>query len=69
MIYLMRRGKTKYLWLPAIPLIFYSFITSSYILSAPIGLSLDMTIAFIIGGVLTAAIFAASVYRGRKKEI
>jgi carbon starvation protein CstA len=69
MIYLMRHGKTKYLWLPAIPLVFYSFITSTYILSAPIGLSLDMTVAFIIGGVLTAAIFTASIYRGKKKVL
>ena len=67
MIYLMRHGKAKYLWIPAIPLVFYSFITTAYILSEPIGLSLDMTVAFIIGGVLTAAIFAASIYRGRKK--
>ncbi len=67
MIYLMRHGKTKYLWIPAIPLVFYSFITSAYILSAPIGLSLDMTVAYIIGGVLAAAIFAGSIYRGRKQ--
>ena len=69
MIYLMRHGKTKFLWIPAIPLVFYSFITSTYILTAPIGLRLDMTVAFIVGGVFTAAVFAYSLYRGRKKAL
>ena len=66
MIYLMRHGKAAFLWIPAIPLVFYSFIISSYILSAPIGLSLDMTAALIIGVVFAVLVFAASYYRGRK---
>ena len=66
MIYLMRHGKTKFVWMPAIPFVFYAFVTSSYLLSAPIGLSLDMTVSFIIAGVFTVLIFAGTVYLGKK---
>lgn len=66
MIYLMRENKWKFIWMPAIPFLFYAFITSSYILSAPIGLSLNMTASYIIGGAFTLVAFAAVVIRGRK---
>ena len=64
MIYLMRHGKTKFVWMPAIPLLFYSFVTISYLLSAPVGFSLDLSLSFIIAGVFTAFIFAGVIYRG-----
>ena len=66
MIYMMRHGKTKYLWMPAIPFLFYSFVTTSYLLSASEGFSLDMTLSYTIAGVFTVFIFAASIYRARK---
>ena len=53
--------------MPAISFIFYSFVTSSYILNAHIGFSLDMTLSYMIGGVFTAAVFAGVIYLGRKK--
>lgn len=67
MIYMMHHGKTKYVWMPAIPLLFYSFVTTSYLLSAPEGFSLDITLSYIISGVFTGFIFAAAIYRGSRK--
>ena len=68
MIYLMRHGKTRFMWMPAIPFVFYSFVTSSYLLSAPVGFALDITVSYIIAGVFSALIFAGAVYLGKKQQ-
>ncbi len=68
MIYLIRHGKSKFVWMPAIPFLFYSFVTSSYLLSAPVGFSVDITLSYIIAGVFTAVIFAGVLYRGIKTK-
>ncbi len=66
MIFMMRHGKAKYLWMPAIPFLFYSFVTTSYLLSATEGFSLDMMLSYTLAGVFTVFIFAASIYRAMK---
>ena len=51
-----------------ISLLFYSFITCSYLMNAKIGLKLPYNISLILGGLFTAAVFAAVIYFGRKPE-
>jgi carbon starvation protein CstA len=65
-VYLVRSGKARFAWMPAIPLVFYSFITSAYLFNAPIGFSLDIGIAYIIAGVFTAFVLAGTVYTARR---
>ena len=65
-IYLVKNNKAKFAWIPAIPFVFYAFITSSYIASAPIGLSLDIGIAYIIGTVFTVLAFGGVLLSARK---
>ena len=64
LIWLMQHDKKKFLWIPLIPLMFYSFVTCSYIFSAKIGFRLPMTIAYVIGGVFTLIVAVAAIYRG-----
>ena len=66
LIWLMRHGRKKYLWIPLIPLAFYAFITSSYILSAKIGFSLQFNIAYILGACVTLLICGLAVWKGAK---
>ena len=67
MIWLMCNDRKKYLWIPLIPLVFYAFITSSYILSATIGFRLPVMVAYPLGAVFTVAVTGFALYRGRKK--
>ncbi len=66
MIWLMRHDRKKYLWIPLIPLAFYAFITSTYILSAKIGFHLPMGISYLLGLGFTCVVTGASLWRGRK---
>ncbi|MBR2761207.1 MAG: carbon starvation protein A [Solobacterium sp.] len=67
-IWFIRHGMKKFVWIPMIPLLFYSFITCSYLMNAKIGLKLPYNISLILGGLFTAAVFAAVIYFGRKPE-
>ena len=62
LIWMMRHDRKKYIWMPAIPLVFYSFIISSYILNAKIGFRLPWTASY-IGGFLFAAAVIIFAYR------
>ena len=64
LIWLAQHDKKKYVWIPLIPLMFYSFVTCSYIFSAKIGFHLPITIAYVIGGIFTLLVAAAAMYRG-----
>lgn len=67
MIYLMRGGKGRAALIPAVPFLFYAFVTSVYILSAPLGLSLDMVISCILGGIFTVAATVYTICEGRRR--
>ena len=67
MIWLMTNDRKKFLWIPLIPLIFYAFITSSFILSAQIGFRLPLTVAYPLGAVFAIAVTGFALYRGNKK--
>ena len=69
MIWLMTHDRKKYLWIPLIPLTFYAFVTSSFILSASIGFRLPMMVAYPLGAVFTVVVVGASLYRGNKKAV
>ena len=66
MIYLIRHGKAKFAWMPAIPMVFYSFVTSVYFLSASFILSLDINVSYMLGAVLTIVNLVATILRGKK---
>ncbi|MBO4459020.1 MAG: carbon starvation protein A [Clostridiales bacterium] len=66
MIYLIRHGKAKFSWMPAIPLIFYSFVTSAYIFSSPFGFKLNMDLSYILAAVFTASVLLVTILRARK---
>lgn len=68
-IWFMKNDRKKQVWIPMIPLVFYSYIISAYIFSAPIGFSLPLSWASVIGGVFTVAVVAAVVYKGGLKQI
>ncbi len=67
MIWLMKNGKSKYFWVPMIPLAFYSFITCSYIMSAKIGFSLPYAISLVIGAVFSLVVCVMAVKTGKKQ--
>ena len=62
MIWMMRHDRKKYIWMPAIPLAFYSMIVSSYILGSSIGLGLPWPISY-TGGVLFSVIIIVCTFR------
>ena len=68
MIWLMLHDRKKYFWIPMIPLSFYAFITSSYILSARIGLNLPMNLSYILGLIFSLAVTGLSLWHGRKAQ-
>lgn len=53
-IYFVAKGQKNASLMPLLPGMFYCFITTSFILNAKIGFNIPMTIAFVIGAVLTA---------------
>ena len=64
MVWMIRSGRGKFAFMPAIPFVFYCFVISTYILSSPIGLKLAMNISYIIGGVFTTAALTAVIILG-----
>ena len=67
-VWFLRHDRGKYIWIPMIPLVFYSFITCSYLMGAKIGLNLPYGVSLVIGAVFAAGVSAAAVYTGRKPE-
>ena len=65
-IWMMWNGRGKYLWMPLIPLVFYAFITTSYILSTEVGLSLPLPVSFAGGAVFTVIITAVVLRKGKR---
>ena len=68
LIWMMRHDRKKYIWMPAIPLLFYSFIISSHILYAPIGLRLPLPFAY-LGGLLFMIIIFVCAFRSGNKQV
>ena len=67
-IYLMWNGRKRFLWMPLIPLMFYSFVTSSYLLGTETGFSLPMPAAYAGGAVFTAVVTFAVIRKGNKQK-
>lgn len=68
LIWLMKHGKKKFLWIPLIPLCFYSFMTSAYICSAKIGLNLPYGVSLVIGAVVAIVVASAAILKGGKNN-
>ena len=68
-IYILRNGKRAFIWIPLIPLMFYAFITSAYLLSAEVGFGLPMPLAYSGGALFTVAVTAAVLKTGKKSGL
>lgn len=68
LIWMIKTGRRGFAWIPAIPMLFYSFVIASYILNAQIGFRLPWGIAYVIAAVFTALVLIASVYRARREQ-
>lgn len=66
--WMLRNGKIRFIWMPVIPMAAYTFITTSYILNAPIGFRIPWLFAYIGAGVITAFIVAFSL-KGAKRYL
>jgi carbon starvation protein CstA len=67
LIWMMRHDKAKFLWIPLIPLVFYSFVTCSYIMNAKIGFGLPLGNSLCIGAVFAVLVTVGCILRGRSK--
>lgn len=54
---------------PVIPLIFYSFVVSSYILNAQIGFRISWNIAYCFAAMFAVVVLAAMIRRGSHYSI
>ena len=69
MAYLIRAQKTKWVWIPAIPFLFYSFIVSSFLASSSVGFSLDIVVSYVIGIIFAVASFLAVLIANKGKTL
>ncbi|MCR5322595.1 MAG: carbon starvation protein A [Lachnospiraceae bacterium] len=63
-VWFMQHDKKRFIWIPMIPLVFYAFITCSYIMGAKFGLNLPYGVSIAIGAVFAVAVAGAAIYRG-----
>ena len=68
-VYLVRAQKTKFVWIPAIPFVFYSFIVASFLASSKLGFSLDIVASYIIGAVFAILCFTALLIKNKGKTL
>ena len=68
LIWFMKNGRKRFLWLPLIPFMFYAFITCSYILGAKIGFSLPHGVSLVIGTVFAVLVAAAAIICGNRSS-
>lgn len=64
--WMITNNKTRFIWVPVIPMIVYSFVTTSYILNAPIGFRLSWTAAYIGALIFTVTVVSLSVFAKRR---
>ena len=69
LIWMMRNNRRRFAWMPAIPLIFYSFVVSSYILNAQIGFRFSWNIAYCFAAMFAVVVLAAVIRRGSHYSI
>ena len=69
LIWMMRNNRQRFAWMPAIPLIFYSFVVSSYILNAQIGFRISWNIAYCFAAMFAVVVLAAVIRRGSHYSI
>ena len=67
-IWMFETGRKKFVFMPMIPGIWYTFITVSYIANAKIGFNIPWMGAYIIGIAAAAAYGMVLVWYGRKRE-
>lgn len=66
-IWMCENGKSKWIWIPLIPGVFYTFITVTYISNAKIGFNIPWTGAYVIGFVAAVAYLGVLLWYGKKR--
>lgn len=66
-IWMFENGKSKWVWMPLIPGVFYAFVTVTFIMNATIGFNLPWTAAYIIGTVAAVVYLAVTLWYGKKR--
>ena len=67
-IWMFENGKKKFVWVPLIPGVFYTFICASFISNATIGFNLPWSIAYPIG-IVAAVVYAVLIlWYGNKRS-
>lgn len=67
-VWMCLNGKQKFVWIPLIPAVFYTFVTITYIANAKIGFNLPWGVAYAVGGVAAAAYLIVVVWYGNKRK-
>lgn len=66
-IWMFMNRKAKYAWMPIIPLVFYSFVTCSYIMQQKIGFNLPWGAAYGVAAVFTVVLVVIVLMTGKKR--
>lgn len=67
MIWMIMNKKKKFIWMPMIPLAFYSVVCVSYICNAQIGFHLPWNVSYIISFIVAVVLIAVSIHTGNKR--
>ena len=66
-VWMYENGKARFAWMPLIPSAFYTFITDTFIMNAPIGFHLPWGAAYTIGITLALVYAVVLLWYGRKR--
>ena len=67
-VYFIRRGMMKTLWIPAVPFVFYCFVTVSYLFGADICLGAPWWLAYTVAVIAVVAMIVLVIKRGRTDD-
>lgn len=67
-VWMCLNGKQKFIWIPLIPAVFYTFVTITYIANAKIGFNLPWGAAYAVGAVAAVAYLAVVIWYGNKRK-
>lgn len=67
-VWMFLNGKQKFVWIPMIPAVFYTFVTITYIMNAKIGFNLPWGAAYAVGAVAAIVYLAVVIWYGNKRK-
>ena len=66
-VWMIANGKKAFIWMPIIPLVWYTIVCVSYICNAQIGFNLPWNVSYIISGVAAVLLVVLSIRGGNKR--